>query len=199
LPEPLRDLAYRNAAVVADRRFASDVQALQDTLKQFARSQEAKRSSSEQVGSTSKARGLHRPDRPARTGRGSAADARRISAEWTPLALAGAGILLALIWGIFVPRNWHPELWGLRVAAVAFAVGLASFGLWSRRWTWVLAAGIGGLVGLAIWMLQLLRGHTGAELLSPAATDDGVPNLVMFAGVLLILVAGGIGTRARPT
>jgi hypothetical protein len=106
------------------------------------------------------------------------------------VALAGAGILLALIWGIFVPRDWHPELWGLRVAAVAFAVLLASFGLWSRRWTWVLAAGIGGLVGLALWMLQLLRNHTVAELLSPETTDDGVPNLVMFAGVLLIRSRG---------
>jgi hypothetical protein len=62
----------------------------------------------------------------------------------------------------------------------------------------VLAAGIGGLVGLALWMLQLLRNHTVAELLSPETTDDGVPNLVMFAGVLLILVAGVIGTRVLP-
>jgi hypothetical protein len=54
----------------------------------------------------------------------------------------------------------------------------------------VLAAGIGGLVGLALWMLRLLRNHTVAELSSPETTDDGVPNLVMFAGVLLIRSRG---------
>jgi TIR domain len=199
LPEPLRDLAYRNAAVVADRRFASDVQTLQDTLKEFVRSQQAKRAASEDAPTIAKVRGLHRPDRPSRAGRGAGVDARRVSSEWAPVTLAIAGILLALIWGVFVPRNWHPELWGLRVGAVVFAVVLAGFGLWSRRWMWVLAAGVGGLVGLGIWILQLLRGHTGAELLSPETTDDGVPNLIMFVGVLLILVGGMVGTRARST
>ena len=202
LPEPLHDLAYRNAAVVADRRFASDVQTLQDTLKEFVRSQQAKRATSQDAPTTAKVRGVHRPDRLARTGRGSGADARRVSAEWAPAALAIAGILLAVIWGVFVPRNWHPELWGLRIAAVAFVVLLAAFGLWSRRWTLVLVAGVAGLVGLGLWMVQLLAmggDHTVTELLSPSATDDGIPNLVMFAGVLLILVAGVIGTRSRST
>jgi TIR domain len=197
LPEALRDLAYRNAAVVEDRRFASDVQALQDTLKQFAHQQAMQASG--QDAPASRVRGLHRPDRLSRTGRGTGVDARRVSSEWAPVALAIAGILLALIWGVFVPRNWHPELLGLRIGAVAFAVILAGFGLWSRRWMWVLAAGIGGLVGLGIWMLQMLRGHTMAELFSPETTDDGVPNLIMFVGVLLILVAGMIGTRTRST
>jgi hypothetical protein len=38
LPEPMKDLAFRNAAVLEDRRFASDVDALQRALKQFAES-----------------------------------------------------------------------------------------------------------------------------------------------------------------
>jgi len=38
LPEPLKDFAFRNAAVLEDRRFASDVDALQRALKQFAES-----------------------------------------------------------------------------------------------------------------------------------------------------------------
>src|SRR5918994_269814 len=43
LPEPLKDLAYRNAAVIEDRRFTSDVGALQNTLKQFAENLASKR------------------------------------------------------------------------------------------------------------------------------------------------------------
>jgi hypothetical protein len=36
LPEPLKDLAYRNAVVLEDRRFGSDVRALQKALARFA-------------------------------------------------------------------------------------------------------------------------------------------------------------------
>lgn len=36
LPEPIRDLAFRNAVVLEDRRFGSDVRALQDALVRFA-------------------------------------------------------------------------------------------------------------------------------------------------------------------
>jgi hypothetical protein len=43
LPEPLRDLAYRNAAIIEDRRFQSDAIALQHALTQFAVTLAAKR------------------------------------------------------------------------------------------------------------------------------------------------------------
>jgi DNA-binding beta-propeller fold protein YncE len=36
LPTPLKDLAYRHAAVIDDRRFASDVRDMQESLKRFA-------------------------------------------------------------------------------------------------------------------------------------------------------------------
>jgi hypothetical protein len=69
-------------------------------------------------------------------------------------------------------------------------------GLLSRKWTWVLAAGAAGLVGLALWMLQLLSTeHTTADLLSPAT--DGIPNLITFAADALVVVGGSMGTRAR--
>jgi TIR domain len=43
LPEPLKVLAYRNAAIIEDRRFHSDAIALQHALKQFAETLAAKR------------------------------------------------------------------------------------------------------------------------------------------------------------
>jgi uncharacterized RDD family membrane protein YckC len=43
LPTSLKDLAYRNAAIIDDRRFASDVRALQEALKQFAEALAAER------------------------------------------------------------------------------------------------------------------------------------------------------------
>jgi TIR domain len=56
LPEPLKDLAYRNAAIIEDRRFASDVSILQNALKQFAETlvaeqatDEAKRAADEET------------------------------------------------------------------------------------------------------------------------------------------------------
>jgi hypothetical protein len=49
LPEPMKDLAFRNAAVLEDRRFASDVDALQRALKQFAESVAARRSADDEL------------------------------------------------------------------------------------------------------------------------------------------------------
>jgi YVTN family beta-propeller protein len=43
LPKPLKDLAYRHAAIIEDRRFVSDVNSLQEALEQFAESLVAKR------------------------------------------------------------------------------------------------------------------------------------------------------------
>lgn len=43
LPEPLQDLVYRNAAIIEDRRFASDASALQDALKRYAEQLAAER------------------------------------------------------------------------------------------------------------------------------------------------------------
>jgi len=48
LPEPLKDLAYLNAAVLEDRRFASDVRALQDALERFAETAASQRPADEE-------------------------------------------------------------------------------------------------------------------------------------------------------
>ena len=48
LPEPLQDLAYRNASVLEDRRFAADVHALQKALEQFAASMVSQRAEPEE-------------------------------------------------------------------------------------------------------------------------------------------------------
>jgi uncharacterized RDD family membrane protein YckC len=47
LPEPVKDLRYRNAAIIEDRRFASDARALMDALRQFAEDLVSRRSADE--------------------------------------------------------------------------------------------------------------------------------------------------------
>jgi hypothetical protein len=114
------------------------------------------------------------------------------------MVLAISGALMVLIWGTFVTREWHNELWGIRTGAGVVLVALAAAGLWSRKWEWMLAGGIAGLVGLALWMFRLLStGHTLHDLLSPE--KDGIRNGLTWAGVLLVLIAGLIGSGARTT
>jgi hypothetical protein len=112
--------------------------------------------------------------------------------------LAVAGTALVLVWGILVSRGWHSELSAIRVGVGVLLAMLAVGGLWKRQWKWVLAAGLSGVIGLALWMLQLLStGHTVPDLLSPAT--DGIPNIITWIGALLVLIAGAMGTRARTT
>jgi hypothetical protein len=207
LPEPLKDLAYRNAAVIEDRRFASDVRALQDTLRQIADNVAAHGSVDEEAAPTAEIGGHRRSGRarqpvgrPGRHGSGRGADpsvTRPGVSATLPTVLAVAGTLLVLVWGVLVPRDWHSEQSGIRVGAAMLLIAGTVAGLLSRKWTWVLAAGAAGLVGLALWMLQLLStNHTAADLLSPGT--DGIPNLITFAGAALVVVGGSMGTRARP-
>ena len=107
----------------------------------------------------------------------------------TPRVLAISGMLMVLTWGVFVPPTWHSELLGIRFPAALIVVVLAAAGLWSRKWTWLVAAGAIGLVGLGLWMLQLLAtGHVLDDLLSPET--DGITNGLTFVGAILVLVAG---------
>jgi hypothetical protein len=109
------------------------------------------------------------------------------------LAVAGAAVVL--VWGAFVQRNWHGELAGLRVGAAVLLVLLTVAGLWSQQWVLVLAAGVAGLFGLTAWMLQMFSdGHSASDLFS--AETDGIPNWLTFAGALVVLVGGLLGTRA---
>ena len=75
---------------------------------------------------------------------------------------------------------------------------LTVVGLWSKQWKWVLTAGIGGLIGLVLWMFQLLGTHTGeiGEIWSPGA--DGIANIATFVGALLVLISGLTGMRSGP-
>jgi hypothetical protein len=113
-----------------------------------------------------------------------------------PLVLAVIGLLLLLVWGALLRRDWHNELWGIRTGVGAAACVVAAIGLWTRRWPWVLMAGIIGLVGLLLWLIQLqAQGHTAQDLFSPST--DGIPNLASLLGALLVLASGLIGMRAR--
>lgn len=204
LPGALRDLAYRNAAVLEDRRFASDVRALQDALAQFAETIASRRSVDGEAGRTAEAGGSRPGPRPEpdpvrreRAPRRDVVPPRVPSGAWTlPAVLALSGTVLVAVWGVLVPRDWHSEQSGLRIGAALVLVAGAVAGLWSRDWRWVLAAGGAGLVGLALWSVQLLStGHSVDDLLSPET--DGIPNMITFAGALLVLVGGVMGTRAH--
>jgi hypothetical protein len=212
LPDALKDLAYRNAAVLEDRRFASDVRGLRDALRQFAADLARERSAEGEPAGTSDVGGSRQPEAPVQpgtpvqpdpgpsrrvTGRGADPSLTRTGvAGGVPVVLAVAGTALVFVWGVLVPRDWHSEQSGIRIAAAVVLVVGAVAGLWLRRWAWVVAAGGAGLVGLTIWWLQLVStGHTGDDLLSPKT--DGIPNMITFAGALLVLAGGLMGMRAR--
>jgi hypothetical protein len=208
LPERLKDLAYRNAAVLEDRRFASDVRALLDALRQFAENLASQRSADEEAVRRPELGRLPQPETPAQPdqdpgrhvpGRGAEPSLASPGAYGAlPTVLAVSGTALVFVWGVLVPRDWHSEQSGIRITAAVLLVVGAVVGLWVRQWTWVLAAGATGLVGLTLWWLQLVgTGHTASDLLSPET--DGIPNMITFAGALLVLIGGLLGTKARTT
>lgn len=195
LPGPMQDLAYRNAAIVEDRRFASDVDALQRTLRVLTDA-----GGSVEPRESDAAPGGRRAE-PVRPAARPALSAPATRPEATALALAALGTFLVLVWGVLIPRGWHNEFWGIRVLAGVLLVAGVSAGLWTRRWSWVLAAGAAGLVGLVLWMLQLLSTHADevAELVALGGNGDGFANAATFAGAVLVLVAARLGARAgRP-
>jgi hypothetical protein len=206
LPERLRDLAYRNAAVIEDRRFVSDVGALQKTLRQFVENRVSGEAGDE--GTPSPEIGeRHRVDAPSTSGEKAGPEERARNADIPgrpspsagslPTMLVLAGMLLILVWAVLVPRAWHNEVWGVRAGAGVLVLVVAGAGLWTRQWTWVLAAGVAGLAGVVLWMLLLVSTHPSEvnEIASPAA--DGIPNGVTLVGALLVLAAGLVGVRAR--
>ena len=212
LPEPLQELAYRNAAVLEDRSFVRDVHALNGALERSTTPSGRTEAAGDPDRAPTSRR--HEHDAPARAARpGPRPTASRRAAPSrshpqgraaVPTALAGLGTAVVLVWGAVVPRDWHDELWGIRVAAAAALVVVAVTGVLRQRWHLVLAGGLAGLLGLVLWILQLLAtGHSGADLLS--AGTDGVPNGLALAGAATVAVAGLLGVarhdvgRAPPT
>lgn len=216
LPDPLQELAYRNAAVIDDRRFPADVRGLIDAVSQ---AREAATiwaapdsDSAATPGSPKPRRFLNRsqaaptrpPATPTRSQAAPAHEASRQSRAGGPPAspggflsgppawLALAGIVIVLVWGALVTREWHDELSGIRIVAAILPVGLGAWGVWSKRWNLVLAGGVAGLAGIIGWMLLLFGdGHTTSDLLSPGT--DGVANLLTLAGAVLVVVAAFAG------
>ena len=190
LPGPMQELVYRNAAIVEDRRFASDVDALQRTLRGLTAPDVH---SEQQEVSTEPGARMAEPVRPSPR-RPSPAGMSGPTAAWV-LVLVGAAMVL--LWGVLIERGWHNEFGGIRVVGgVLLLVGVAA-GLWQRRWTWVLAAGGAGMTGFVLWMLQLLGTHDqeAGELVGFAY--DGLGNTLAFLGCALVLVGGAIGARSE--
>lgn len=200
LPEPLQGLAYRNAARIEDRRFASDVGALQQALSEHLEQAPHPRPPADHTAPGSAA--VRR--RPPRGDDGSELSGRRASTGQAlgtlqlPTVLALSGLLVTLVWGVVVPRPWHNELWWIRAGGAGLLVVLAAAGLWSRQWRGVLAGGIAGLAGLALWMLALLSTHwpdEAGEIFSLG--QDGLWNGITLVGALLVTVAGATGMAAQ--
>ncbi len=188
LPGPMQELVYRNAAIVEDRRFASDVDALQRTLRGLTAPTD--HSEPQEVSTEPGARMAE----PVRTvpRRPSPAGPSEQTGAWV-LVLVGAAMVL--LWGVLLPRGWHNEFGAIRVIGGVLLLAGVAAGLWMRRWTWVLAAGAVGLTGFVLWMLQLLSTH-GDEVGELFGFGyDGLGNTATFVGAVLVLVGGAIGAR----
>jgi hypothetical protein len=216
LPEPLQELAYRNAAVIDDRRFPADVRGLINAVSQ---AREAATiwaapdsGSANAPGSSKPRRFLNRsqpsPTRPSGTATrphatptygaprqpraGGAPPSRESFFSRPPAWVAVAGIAIVLIWGALVTRTWHSEDSGIRIIAALVLVGVSTWGISSKKWNLVLAGGVAGLVGVILWVLQLFANeHTTSDLFSPGT--DGVPNLLMLAGCVMVVGAAFAG------
>lgn len=182
LPEPLKGLSYRNAAVVEDRRFAADVSALVQTLRRAA--DNAYPSGEE----------THRP--PSRTTRGLSTSRRGGALPWEAI-LAGAGTVIAVVWGLLLDR-WHDEYAWIAILATVTMLAGACLGAWVKQWMWVLGAGITGLGGLVLWLLQLVSTHPTEVHEIFGLSYDGFENGVALLGATMVLVAGIIGVRREP-
>jgi hypothetical protein len=201
LPEPVRDLVYRNAAVVEDRRFATDVETLQQTLRGIL----------DGSGTTPWAPpdSSPRPRRPAATPpRGPVADPAAAPSrppaapDAVLLTLAIVGLVLVAFGGVLADHGWHNENAVMRIVASVVLVAGAVAGLVRRRWRWVLLAGIAGGAGLTIWAITMISSHAASgelgELVAlSAAVGDGVENLTLALGVVLVLLAGSLGVQAE--
>ncbi len=201
LPDALQELAYRNAAVIDDRRFPADVRGLIDAVKEARDA--ATRWESPDGGQTPdrpQPRQRATPTHPA-PGRGGSRQPASSAAPTSfltspPVLSAAAGILVVLVWGALVVRGWHDEMWGIRAGASLLLVAVATAGLWTRRWQLVLFGGLAGLVGLLLWVLQLiLTGHTTPELFSLGT--DGVPNVLSILGAIVVVVAAFVGRASE--
>ncbi len=205
LPGPLKELAYRNAAVIDDRRFPADVRGLiasvthsREATAPAWESPDLARPSVAPLGAAtstpSQATTLSRPASASRAPTGTEASIAAFLT--TPAALlALGGMLVVLTWGVFVRPGWHDELVGLRAATALLLVVVAAAGLWTRQWRLVRTAGVIGLVGLLLWATQLLAtGHTLADLFSPAT--DGVTNVLTLVGAAVVVAASYVaGSR----
>ena len=189
LPEPLRELAYRNAARVDDRRFSSDVEMLQRALRQQVRHVTGNTAGH---GSGSPASPANRMDRGSPEASPTPADPPGLS---VPKTLVVAGALLVAVWGVLVQRPWHNELWWIRAGAGVLLIAFVIIGLRARRWRDVLVAGVAGLLGFTVWLGALVSTHARElpELFGFA--HDGLWNALTIGGAVLVAVGGWVGTR----
>ena len=170
LPPDIAGLARRNALEISDARWDFDADRLARALRGTA---------------------LEDGTPAAAAPRGGGAV---VAVRWWPTGLAIAG-LLVFTWGTLMPRTYHNELWPLRAGVGLITLALSVAGIRWRRWRWVLLAGIIGVVGFAMWLLQLLSNHSAGDLFSRG--QDGIPNAVTMVGALLVLVSGVVGMRAE--
>jgi len=114
-----------------------------------------------------------------------------------PMALAIVGAAIVFVFGVVDPHDWDNERAATRIFWSLFVVVAVIAGLWRKNWSWVLIGGAAGLVGLALWFVLMLDGHTVSRLLDTG--KDGTVNMLMFAGVAMVVVAGAIGVTRRRT
>jgi len=178
LPPELVGLARHNAVEVSDGRWNYDADRLVQALE-------------ESLAKTAPAAPLPVID-PGIAERPAVTSGARPSS--TPMVLAITGAMLVFLFGLFVTPTWHDEQVWLRIIVALAVVGITAAGLTSKKWSWVLIAGIVGLAGFAVWVLMLIAGHELSELMS--FETDGVTNLFFLVGSALVLAGGWLGARS---
>jgi hypothetical protein len=190
LPAPLQELAYRNAAVIEDRRFVPDVNALIDSMRPFVGgpASDTGRSSSTATASPPAGDAIEPvPGSIRAPGRGLPRLLGNTPLSWR-LAVPVLGAVLILLYGILLPRDWHNEFWSTRAVSSLVLLGVTAVAVRNGQRTGIALGGVIGLGGLLLWMLRLVSTHDGEVGELFAFSQDGVPNILTFIGALMVTV-----------
>jgi len=182
LPHPLLPLAHRNALEISDSRWDYDCQRLVGVLERALGEPPARPTVAESL-----------PTPPATSPRpmGPRSGPGRQSAL---TAVAATAALAVLVWGVLVPRGWHPEWAVVRIAFEVLLVVVVAVALWANQWKWVVVGGVLGMVGLVAWAQVLLSGgHTMSDIFR---SPDGTANILAFVSSIVVLGSGVAGIRA---
>ncbi len=197
LPPPLVPLARRNAIEMSDSRWDYDLQRLvgviQRALDAHGTTPAAEAAPAIRAESASATSAVTQARRPAKLRRSWGRPGPALHLQPSTTAVIAIAAFAVLVWGTLLPRQWHSESGGLRMASASVLVILVAAGLWRSQLTWVAAGGFVGLVGTVVWVQVLVSGgHTVGDLFS---SGDGASNVLQVLGSVVVLGTGLVALR----